>query len=194
MPKMIKLNDRATAELNKLKVKYEFTTYSNCIEEMAHFFLKSGISPMDYDIDKNFITLTDFVKRKIDQLQARNTAVEKEYFLGFRKDINILKEHILKNIKKNLDENIDSSETESKLENEILKLNKNIKSNSENHHLTIEDYKKTIEGLKTDRELLFKNLKRFDESLKKDSKGNIIAIDLEKKEVENLFSILKNFK
>lgn len=32
-------------------------------------------------INKNFITFTDFVNKKFDQLQARNTAVEKEYFI-----------------------------------------------------------------------------------------------------------------
>lgn len=145
MYKMIRLNENASNKLESLKTKYNFTTYSNCIEEIANFFIKSGISPLDYDIDKNFITLTDFVKKKFDQLQARNTAVEKDYFIGFRKDMNNINSFILNTVPNVIEEKkVPIQETNhinkiSKLENEINDLQKTITANKNLYTTLIND-------------------------------------------------------
>ncbi len=145
MPKMISLNDNAAKQLDALKYKYKFTTYSNCIDAITTFFSKSGLSPSDYDIDKNFITLTDFVKKKFDQLQARNTAVEKEYFIGFRKDMNNINSFILNTVPNVIEEKKEPiQETNhinkiSKLENEINDLQKTITANKNLYKTLIDD-------------------------------------------------------
>jgi uncharacterized coiled-coil protein SlyX len=131
MPKPIKLSDELALKFEALKLRLRYTKNTDFINDMCDFFEVNNVNLKSENYKSSFTVLTEFLNKKFNQLQARNTAVERDYFVSFNRKIDSIYEESIKN---------DIAKSNEKLVENLPKLD----NSNEDHSFKITEFEKLI--------------------------------------------------
>ena len=207
----IKLSDSAKNALKTMKKDFEYSTYSNVIDDVFAFFQRNKITPKE-SIDNNFFTVLsllkseltnqiinvfDFVKKDSQSLRKLIRAIEKDHLVSISTKINYLvneyKENEIKNNAESFIKNIDDSQNNS--ENSVSNLEK-LETQLQVEKKTNNELNNKISSLDTQLQSMKDSLTSIYEKhrLEKSSFGgkSKIYLDMKREDFEKLFDILRN--
>lgn len=198
----LKITAESKRGLEWLKENYSFTTYSVAVDTAVQFFKNNKINPRE-TISNNYteslmlvrneiIDLKKFINADSQSLRKRHYAIERDYFVGMNRKLDIVSKILIndsieknnESIRKEITDKADNSDSV------VLKLRKEVKEYSE----LLKKYSNTVDAQET----IFKEYRKHFKTIKKNisyekntfGKSKVV-IDLPQAEVEAIFDLLE---
>ncbi|POR20960.1 hypothetical protein BWK57_11750 [Flavobacterium columnare] len=129
------VNNKTLDAFNELKKAYNIKSGDVFLSDLVHYFNVTHANPYDLNLEHNFTYLknylTEYLAKRFDGLQKRNTAVERDGFIPMYNKINFIYEYFINNQFTKNEGEIKVNETkveQNNFENEVETLNEKLES------------------------------------------------------------------
>ncbi|MFK7102220.1 hypothetical protein V3471_14720 [Flavobacterium oreochromis] len=144
------ISDKTLSSFNELKKAYNIKSGDIFLSDLVRYFNVTHANPYDLNLEHNFTYLknylTDYLAKRFDGLQKRNTAVERDAFIPMYNKINFIYEYFINNqFTKNDSENLEKKEISSNIIQNDYELN-SLKEKLENRNKTLKSYEVMLEN------------------------------------------------